>query len=80
MTADNLLRNSIVADKILIAKLESEIDRLSLTETERKAARAAIYLCGAEAGLAKEKANADAWAAAASALRGFLERTGGNHG
>ena len=47
----------------------------TLTDAEREAIDAAIYLCGATAGLADEQANATAWAANAALLRGLLERT-----
>ena len=47
----------------------------TLTDAEREAVEAAIYLCGATAGLADEQANATAWAANAATLRGLLERT-----
>lgn len=49
----------------------------TLTDAEREAVNDAICLCGAEAGLAGEQANATAWATCAATLRGLLERTGG---
>lgn len=53
---------------------DSNTIRSELTESEREAVNDAIYLCGAEAGLAGEQANATAWATYAATLRGLLDR------
>ena len=49
----------------------------TLTDAEREAIDDAIYLCEAEAGLFGERAAATKWATCAAALRGLLERMGG---
>lgn len=54
--------------------LTDEVERLRLTEAERKALMDGIYLCEGEAGTANEHVNAHAWAMAAGTLRGLLER------
>jgi hypothetical protein len=51
------------------------IERLRLTDAEREAVEAGIFLCEGVAGEANENANANAWARTAGRLRGLLVRT-----
>ena len=60
-----------------VIQRDAEIERLRLTHAEREAIDDAIYLCEAEAGLFGERAAATKWATCAAALRGLLERLGG---
>jgi hypothetical protein len=59
----------------LLHEAADEIERLRLTDEEREAIEAGIFLCEGVAGEANENANANAWARTAGRLRGLLVRT-----
>jgi hypothetical protein len=55
--------------------LADEVERLRLTDAERKAIEYGIAECEATAALCSERPNIDAACTALAALRGLLERT-----
>ncbi len=59
----------------MIHRLADALERARLTDEEREAIEAGIFLCEGVAGEANENANANAWARTAGRLRGLLVRT-----
>ena len=58
----------------MIHRLADALGRARLTDEEREAIEAGIFLCEGVAGEANENINAHAWAQVAARLRGLLER------